>query len=286
MVVSNINTEGFKEWDVNEFKNYELLREQKYLEDLKKSDGSNHKCPICNEEFKIFAPFGDNLFPNSQCPNCGSLERHRALYKYFCNESDIFNKTNISILHFAAEPCLYDIFDNDENIDYIPVDLSKNHYIKEVYFLSSGITEKYREYDNYLKMEVNVEDIPLDNESIDYLIINHVIEHVPNDIKALSEIYRVLKYGGEAFITVPIIGEKTLDDDSINTPELRQEYYNDPTHLRLYGKDFKQLLESVGFEVLVFDNEKYFTKEDAEYYGLHGDLIEEEYELQFICIKR
>ena len=126
---------------------------------------------------------------------------------------------------------------------------------------------------------MDVQDIPYDNNTFDYIIINHVLEHVPQDKKAINEIYRVLKPGGVAFISVPIGGEITNEDERINTPELRLKYYEDPTHLRLYGRDLKGKLEDFGFEVEEYCSGTYFSKKDKKLYNLPDD------EYTYICRK-
>ena len=68
-------------------------------------------CSICNSHFKIFEPYGVLKRLNARCYNCGSLERHRLLYKYLIEETDLFkNSIPIKILHIAPEKVFYDIF--------------------------------------------------------------------------------------------------------------------------------------------------------------------------------
>ena len=200
----------FNEWYDKYNDIYQLEKRISYLEsiienlDLEK----RHKCPICGESCIEFIPFGSLLFKREQCPYCGSLSRQRSLYLIMERETNILNETeNIRILHFAPEPSLYQLFDEKENVDYIPADLNKDAFKRELYFFVSGKTSRYYEnHQDYIKEKINVENIPYEDNSIDYIIINHVLEHVHQDKKAMNEIYRVLKKGGVAFISVPIEG--------------------------------------------------------------------------------
>lgn len=266
--------ENFDEWYEKYGHIYKMDKRISYLESI--IDDLNlekkRKCPICGEFCIEFEPFGGSLYEKEQCPNCGSLARHRSLYLEMKHETNILNETNnIKILHFAPEPALYDLFDKKDNIDYVPVDLNTS-YKKELFFFCNGKTLKYFEnYQDYIKDKVDVQNIPYDDNTFDYIIINHVLEHVPQDKKAISEIYRVLKPGGVAFISVPIGGEKTMEDERINTPELRLKYYDDPTHLRLYGRDLKEKLEDFGFEVEEYCNGDYFSEKERNLYKLPDD---------------
>ena len=265
--------EEFESWYENYHDIYQLDKRVTYLEciiedlDLEK----RHECPICGERCVEFIPFGSLLYEREQCPNCGSLSRQRSLYLIMKREIDLFNKTNdINILHFAPEPSLYQLFDEKENINYVTADLDKAEYKKELYFFVSGKTAKYYENpQDFIKEEIDVQSIPFEDNSFDYVIINHVLEHVPNDRQAMREICRILKPEGIAFISVPVEGEITNEDERINTPELRLKYYMDPTHLRLYGRDIKERLESCGFEVEEYDDKEYFSKEERDLYGIH-----------------
>jgi SAM-dependent methyltransferase len=275
------DNEDFDEWYDKYALIYKIDRRLTYLESIidQLNLENRRKCPICGESCIEFEPFGSLLFITDQCPHCGSLARQRSLYLIMEREMNILNETkNIKILHFAPEPPIYMLFDEKDNVDYVPVDLNKENFKKELFFFTRGVTSKYfKDSQNYIKEEMDVQDIPYEDNTFDYLIINHVLEHVPQDKKAMSEIYRVLKPGGAALISVPIGGKITNEDERINTPELRLKYYDDSTHLRLYGRDLKEKLEDCGFEVEEYFNEEYYSKEEKELYNLPDD------EYQYVC---
>ena len=127
---------------------------------------------------------------------------------------------------------------------------------------------------------IDIQNIPYEDNYFDLIYCSHILEHVPDDRKAIQELYRVLKPGGTALILVPINGiafelpydeNKTLEDERINTDELREKYYGQFDHVRLYGKDFKQRLIESGFKVSSDDFIKKLGFETVERYALIRD---------------
>jgi len=92
--------------------------------------------------------------------------------------------------------------------------------------------------------------------SFEAIVCNHVLEHIPEDRKAIAELYRVLKPEGWASIQVPIEGEITQEDLTVTQPEERERLYGQADHVRQYGSDFKFRLEEAGFSVSVFPKEE------------------------------
>jgi ubiquinone/menaquinone biosynthesis C-methylase UbiE len=139
-------------------------------------------------------------------------------------------------LHFAPEEVFYKKFKRMPNLNYIAAD--------SLISFIDGLC-------NRPDVAMDICDIRFPDESFDVVICNHVLEHVRNDGKAMREIYRVLRYGGWAILQVPIRKdqEKTLEDPNIVTDADRFRFYGSPDHVRFYGKDYKNKLESVGFKV-------------------------------------
>ena len=217
--------------------------------------GNNVQCPICGKSFRKFFPYGREARDNALCTNCLSLERHRLIYLFLKRETSIFKK-NIKLLHIAPEACLIDIFKNSNNIDYITADLD------------SPLAD--------VKMDIH--NMPFDDNSFDFIMCNHVLEHVENDIKALSEIKRVLKKGGRAIVQVPFyhpIPDKTIEDKSITSKADREKVYGQDDHIRKYGKDYEKRLKKVGLKTKVIDQNKFLSNSEQKKYGL--DLTESLY---------
>jgi glycosyltransferase involved in cell wall biosynthesis len=210
-----------------------------------------YECPICGDHPDQFLPFGAKLNspprPNAQCPTCKSLERHRLIWLYFKERTDLFTK-KLRMLHIAPEPQFIDRLKNYPNIEYLSADLD------------SPIA--------MVKMDLT--DIKYTDESFDVIYASHVLEHIPDDVKAMKELYRVLAPGGWAILQVPIWGTKTLEDPNITLPADRERVFGQIDHVRLYGNDniYKSRLESAGFHVRVESYAKNMGVNRIERFGL------------------
>lgn len=135
------------------------------------------------------------------------------------------------MLHFATEPGLTRRFAQMPHLRYITADL----------------------FDSLTKMRFDITAIPFNANTCDLILCSHVLEHVPRDREAIRELYRVLKLGGTALILVPIKGEHTFEDTTITDPSLRERYFGQYDHVRIYGTDIIQRLQEAGFCVQTVD---------------------------------
>ena len=217
--------------------------------------GNKVECPICNSNFSKFFPYGRVSRDNALCTNCLSLERHRLIYLFLKRKTTLFKEEN-NLLHIAPEECLIKKFKENKNINYTSADLE------------SPLAD--------IKMDIH--KMPFDNNSFDFVLCNHVLEHVENDIKALSEIKRVLKKGGRAIVQVPFyhpIPNKTIEDKSITSKADREKLYGQDDHVRKYGKDYDKRLKEGGLKTMVIDQSKFLSNSEKIKYGL--DLLENLY---------
>jgi SAM-dependent methyltransferase len=191
--------------------------------------GSRVECPCCGSRFSRFMP-GLSHRDTRVCPRCGAQERHRALWLYMRERTDLFAHPQLSILHWAPEYALQRSLSALPGAAYVSADIEGDEAMQHM----------------------DMTDVPFKDEHFDLIVCVHVLEHVPDDRKAMREMARVLKPGGVAMLLVPIVLEQpTLEDPAISTPAQRKAAYWQEDHVRLYGGDFKDRLEEEGFDVTV-----------------------------------
>lgn len=210
----------------------ENIPNAKTLFDKPPSPKEEYECPICKTKAASFATYSNR--PNAQCPNCRSLERHRALW--LVAEYLDWHKKGMKILDFVSEPVFYKLFSSLKDVDYWPVDMIQKKFRTEV------------------RATIDITNIPFDSDSFDLIMCNYIMEFLPDDKKAMSEIHRVLKpKTGLAFLNVPIRGvPRTVENPEYNTPELRFKYYGNKDHMRHYALDYPERLAKAGFNVQSF----------------------------------
>ncbi|MBC3757312.1 class I SAM-dependent methyltransferase [Hyunsoonleella sp. SJ7] len=210
--------------------------------------------PIDNKSFRTFLPYGYGKQRNNVLsPSTLSLERHRLLWLYLKNETDFFT-SNLKVLHFAPEQAFYKRFRNMESLDYVTTDL--NSPLADV--------------------KADICNLPFEDDEFDVILCNHVLEHIPDDTKAMQELYRVMKPNGWGVFQIPqdLNRERTFEDDSITDKKERAKIFGQYDHVRVYGRDFFDKLRSVGFQVKEVDYTSAMKESQIEKYCLaKGEII-------------
>lgn len=216
--------------------------------------GNRYADPIDNKSFRKFLPYGyENQRENVLSPSTLSLERHRLLWLYLQSETDFFTAPK-KVLHFAPEQAFYKRFRKQKNLDYITTDL--NSPLADV--------------------KADICNLPFKDNEFDVILCNHVLEHIPDDTKAMQELYRVLKPNGMGIFQIPqdLSREKTFEDNSITDKKERAKIFGQYDHVRIYGKDYFDKLRSVGFTVIEEDYTKKISPEVVDKYRLaKGEII-------------
>lgn len=218
--------------------------------------GNRFTDPIDGKSFRMFLPYGyGNQRNNVLSPSTLSLERHRLLWLYLQNETSFFTSTEEKkVLHFAPEQEFYKRFKKQTNINYTTTDLL------------SPLAD----------VKADICNLPFEDNSYDIIFCNHVLEHIPDDTKAMQELYRVLKSGGMGIFQIPqdLSRETTFSDDSIVDQKERAKIFGQYDHVRIYGRDYFDKLRSIGFKVVEEDYTTKLSAEQVEKYCLSkGEII-------------
>lgn len=217
--------------------------------------GNNVECPVCNRSYSKFLSYGSSIAhrENVLCPGDLTLERHRLMWLYLKDHSDFFTINKLNVLHIAPEQCFHQRFKQQENLNYLTGDLVSP--IADLHF--------------------DLHQIPLEENRFDVIFCNHVLEHVNDANQCMRELYRVMKPGGWGIMQVPqdFDREITFEDSSITSEEDRERYYWQKDHVRLFGKDYPNWLENAGFNVEVFEKEKFYSTSQINRFRLQEKEI-------------
>jgi ubiquinone/menaquinone biosynthesis C-methylase UbiE len=96
---------------------------------------------------------------------------------------------------------------------------------------------------------MDIHQIPFNEDTFDVVLCNHVLEHVTDDIKAMNEIFRVLKPGGFSILQVPFfnpVPNVTFEDATITDKRQREKIFGQDDHVRKYGNDYQQRIRQSG----------------------------------------
>ncbi|EAQ42574.1 class I SAM-dependent methyltransferase [Polaribacter sp. MED152] len=218
--------------------------------------GDKFTDPIDGKSFRKFLPYGyGKQRENALSPSTLSLERHRLMWLFLKDETKFFkSKEKLKVLHIAPEQCFLDIFRNQDNLEYITSDLE------------SPIAD----------VKADICDLPFKDNEFDVVFCNHVLEHIPDDTKAMQELFRVLKNGGFGIFQIPqdLSRAITFEDNSITDKKQRAEIFGQYDHVRVYGRDYFNKLRKIGFRVDEVDYTKKIAPEKLERFCLmKGEIL-------------
>lgn len=248
-----------------------VRRARRYVVSLKYW-GRKYECPFCSGHFSGFLPAGFDLPVlkekqvvgggyrlNAICPRCRSRDRERLIYFFLKKEKPEVFSGKLKLLHVAPEENLAQKLKSNLRMDYTSADLC----------------------DSRVDVQMDITDIKQPAETYDVIICNHVLEHIPDDRKAMSELFRVLKKGGFAILQVPISfsSEHTLEDFSVTSQADRERVFGQRDHVRIYGRDYSARLKEAGFAVSERQIAENLAPEDVDRFRLLKQ------ERLFVCSK-
>ena len=209
------------------------------------------KCNVCGwEGFKFRAIAGASYIRyNASCPGCGSAERQRALIEYL-NKKGSLSEKGINILDIGPVRGFRTYFEA-KGCNYISIDL-----------ISSTAMVK-----------MDATQMSFSDDTFDFIICSHVLEHIKDDIRAIKEMFRVLRSEGVCYIMVPFNRNRT---DSI---EYEKPNILEIGHVRAYGLDILDRIKSVWFKVEMINLIAELGKDNISRYGIGTE------EFCFLCAK-
>ncbi len=216
--------------------------------------GDRYEDPIDGRTFRKFLPYGyGSPRENVLSPSTLSLERHRLLWLWLKRETDFFTKSS-TVLHFAPEQAFYNRFREMSNLNYTTTDL--NSPLADV--------------------KADICNLPFESDTYDVIFCNHVLEHIPDDLKAMQELYRVLKPEGMAILQIPqdLSRAETFEDNTITDRDERAKIFGQYDHVRVYGRDYFDKLRAVGFKVYEVDYTSQLSSLEVDRYRLaQGEIL-------------
>jgi len=185
-----------------------------------------------------------------ECPWCGCHDRERHLFLYLNAAGILSHLSGKRIIHFAPE----------KRLSHKILEAKPDNYMKCDLFPQEADV-----------IQIDLLNIPLEDCSFDLLIANHVLEHVEDDLRALAEIYRVLKPGGFAVLQTPYSSKlhHTWSDPGIDNNLSCLHAYGQEDHVRLFGRDIFDRFTAVGFESFIGTHDGLLPDYDAIKYGVN-----------------
>jgi len=152
---------------------------------------------------------------------------------FFHTKTNLFDGKPKTMLHFAPERAFQGKLRHIPNLTYVSADLLVGR----------------------ADVALDITQLPFRDDAFAIIYCSHVLEHVPDDRKAMRELHRVLHPAGWAVLQVPITAERTYEDPSITDPKERERVFGQHDHVRRYGPDYVDRLEEAGFKVTIFNTE-------------------------------
>ena len=238
---------------------------------------ARHYCPVCDSRVISFLPLPDFFRENQEkygfpfadsdaetcnttaylCPSCEASDRDRLYALYLGDYLKSLNRAEL--VDFGPSP---------------PLSAFIRRLIK-----TAGLNIHYRTADlltDTADDRVDITDLrSYENDRFDSFICSHVLEHVPDDRKAMRELYRILKPGGKAILMVPIILslDRIEEDPSVTDESERWRRFGQGDHIRLYSKSgFLERVREAGFRIHEL-NKEFFGEELFDRAGISPQSV-------------
>jgi len=201
---------------------------------------SRYGCPLCGWRGWTFLPFVYTAYVRrgAICPNCRGLERHRAFALFLGRE--LARASAGKALEIGGAPGFRRVF-REANWEYISLDIAPGK----------------------ADIQGDVQDSPFGEGEFAAIVCFHVLEHVPDDRKALRELRRCVRPGGILFLAVPWYKDSLTQEFAAPDPLHHG-------HVRDYGRDIRDRIAEAGFEAEVVDCGKHLSARELRWWGIEG----------------
>jgi SAM-dependent methyltransferase len=214
--------------------------------------GDERECPCCGGHFRRFMTFRTSgwRMEDARCPRCGSFQRQRVLWLYLQRETGLLSRP-IRALQIAPDLAFFLRLSAMGDVDYVTGDLQRSPMISR---------------------PMDITRLPFGADNFDLILCSHVLEHVPDDRQALSELRRVLRPDGLALLQHPIDDiDRTDEDPAVVDPDQRLRRWGQADHVRTYGHDYLQRLIDAGFQAELLAYHEQLPEAAVRRYGLRDD---------------
>jgi SAM-dependent methyltransferase len=215
---------------------------------VRRHAGDRVRCLCCGRSFARW--MGDP--ERGRCPNCGSATRQKVLVHVLGQHAGA-GEGRLRTLYFAPDPGPLRWLRAHPRIALTTADLS-----------APGVDAHW-----------DITAVPQADASYDLIVCSHVLEHVPEDLRAMAELRRLLAPGGLLIVQVPYARDvaHTDEDPAVTDPEERRRRFGQFDHVRRYGRDLLARLAASGLEVETLTVADIFPPEDWPRLGLWNDCI-------------
>jgi SAM-dependent methyltransferase len=218
-------------------------------------------CPFCQKDALVLDAVGLDLpvlrdlqvigggLRKGRCPNCGSTDRDRLVFLYLRDILRLSEQPRaLRILHIAPENLI-------------------RRYIRLLGFTSYVLGDLNPRDEEVIALDISATGFP--DRSFDLILCNHVLEHIPEDRCAMTELFRLLCPTGIAILQVPLSGMHvaTIESRVSLSPLERETRFGQCDHVRIYGFDYFDRLKQAGFDVEMV--QVFSSAEEVELFGLN-----------------
>jgi hypothetical protein len=206
-------------------------------------------CPLCRSHVRVFLAHGVVSRPNAVCPVCLSRDRHRLAWLWL-RENTQLGKAPDRLLHIAPETSVAQRLQTLPHVHYVSADLVHRASVR-----------------------MDICRMPFREQSFDTIYCSHVLNMLPDDRPAMTELFRVLRPGGLAVLQVPTPLEGPGIEAGLHaTSGDRLKLFGDPHICRRYGSfELNASLSQAGFDVQVV----HWSNQYSEAEKLRLGLIDE-----------